>query len=781
MSREQHQRAKALFLEICDLSASERAARLDSVCGEDEGLRAQVHAMLAVDETGHGAPLDLPLEVPGGLAAGERLDGRYVVRERLGEGGLGEVWLADQLQPIQRLVAVKVVKLGMDTRQVLARFDAERQTLGILDHPNIAKVLDAGTTGAGRPYFAMEYIQGQPLTVFAREHGLGLRERLDLFLTVCDAAQYAHQKGIIHRDLTPSNVLVSDATGVAQCKVIDFGIAKAVGGRGGGSALATLEHQVIGTPSYMSPEQAAGSRDVDTRTDVYALGVLLHELLTDTTPFEAKRFASSSLLEVARILREEQPPRPSTRLEGADERGSSASRIRAEEVRGDLDWIVLKAMEKEVDRRYGTAQALAEDVRRHLDHIPIRARPPSRTYRVQKFVRRNRLLVVAGVLLLATLLVGIVSTSRARDRALTAEAEAGQREAEAIAARDAEVAARIEAEGALEEADEAVRFLSNVLGAPDPERLGQDVRVLDVLDLAEESLPRDFADRPRVEVRLRRSLGIVFRRLGMLDRAEVNLERALVLGRTAYPEGHTALLSLLGSLTSLYDDQMRFEKSEPLHREVLALRTSLNGPHDRRTLGARCNFGLFLFDQYRFGEAEGELRPTLADMREHLEPDDPFLVVCTQGLGNVLMNLGRLDEAEELFEVVRELAAAAGPSGGSMQANAIGSLAEVAYSRGHLEEALALFAESSAVRAERLPPDHWTVGQQDLRCAVILHDLGRMEEALDRLRSAYEIYVPVYGADHVVVVEVVNLAIEWHESLGDAAAVDEWRAKLPGE
>ena len=604
MSRELHQRAKALFLEVCDLPGPERSARLDGACGADEALRAQVEAMLGVDETGHGAPLDRPFELTGGLTAGERLDGRYLVRERIGEGGLGEVWLADQLQPIQRPVAVKVVKLGMDTRQVLARFEAERQTLGILDHPNIAKVLDAGTTGAGRPYFAMEFIQGQPLTEYARGHGLGLRERLDLFLTVCEAAQYAHQKGIIHRDLTPSNVLVTDATGAAQCKVIDFGIAKAVGGRAGTTTLATLEHQVIGTPSYMSPEQAAGSLDVDTRTDVYALGVLLHELLTDTTPFEAERLAKSSLVEVARILREEQPLRPSTRLAESREREGAGARIRADEVRGDLDWIVLKAIEKERERRYGTAQALAEDVRRHLDHVPILARPPSRMYRVQKFVRRNRLLVVGGVLLLATLLVGIVSTSRARDRALIAEAEAEQREAEAIAARDAEVAARIEAEGALEEADEAVRFLSNVLGAPDPERLGQDVRVLDVLDLAEESLPRDFADRPRVEVRLRRSLGIVFWRLGMLDRAEVNLERALELGRLAYPEGHTTLLSLLGSLTSLYDDQMRFDASEPLHREVLVLRARLNGPHDRRTLGARCNFGLFLFDQYRFEEAE---------------------------------------------------------------------------------------------------------------------------------------------------------------------------------
>jgi WD40 repeat protein/serine/threonine protein kinase len=431
---------ESLFHQARGLPPGERAAFLEQACGGDDALRGRVEVLLQAHDNpgsflgGPAAPPEAsgrPRPSPEG--PGSRV-GPYKLLQQIGEGGMGTVWMAEQAQPVQRKVALKVVKPGMDSANVLARFEAERQALALMDHPHIAKVLDAGATDAGRPYFVMELIKGVPLTHYCDERRLTPRQRLALFVPVCQAVQHAHTKGIIHRDLKPSNVMVCLYDGRPVPKVIDFGIAKAMGPKLTERTLFTEFGSVVGTLEYMSPEQAELNQlDIDTRSDIYVLGVLLYELLTGTTPLERKRLKGASLLEALRLIREEEPPRPSTRLSTTAElpaiaasRGVEPKRLRGL-VRGELDWIVLKALEKDRARRYETANALAADLERYLADEPVLACPPSAGYRLRKFVRRNKRPVLAAASLLALLVAGIVGTTIGLVRALAAEKLAGDR------------------------------------------------------------------------------------------------------------------------------------------------------------------------------------------------------------------------------------------------------------------------------------------------------------------------------------------------------------------
>jgi len=366
---------------------------------------------------------------PDDQAVGQSI-GPYKLLERLGEGGWGTVYVAEQQKPVRRRVALKVIKLGMDTRQVVARFEAERQALAMMDHPNIAKVLDAGATETGRPYFVMELVRGVKITKYCDLNKLSTAQRLDLFIMVCQAVQHAHQKGIIHRDLKPSNIMITLHDGVPVPKVIDFGIAKATEGRLTDATIYTQLQQFIGTPAYMSPEQAEMSGlDVDTRSDIYSLGVLLYELLTGRTPFDPKELTSLGVDAMRRVIREEDPPRPSTKLSTleADTLTATAKQRHTEAphlihgIRGDLDWIVMKCLEKDRTRRYETANALAADIRRHLSNEPIVAHPPGSLYRFQKLVRRNKLAFGAGVAVAVVLLLGTVVSTWQALRAMQAQ------------------------------------------------------------------------------------------------------------------------------------------------------------------------------------------------------------------------------------------------------------------------------------------------------------------------------------------------------------------------
>src|SRR5262245_43758195 len=436
---ESHQREAAIFDAAMDLPPEQRAAHLDQACGGDAALRQRIEALLKaceskcefLDSPNDPAALG-PTKVspPGFEKAGDRI-GRYKLLQQIGEGGCGVVYMAEQLEPVSRRVALKIIKLGMDTKSVIARFEAERQALALMDHPNIAKVLDAGATETGRPYFVMELVRGMKITEYCDEAKLSTTARLDLFMQVCAAIQHAHQKGIIHRDIKPSNILVTVNDGVAVPKVIDFGIAKATSGQKlTNKTLFTAFEQFIGTPAYMSPEQATlTSLDIDTRSDIYALGVLLYEMLTGKTPFDAKELLAAGLDEMRRTIREKEPDRPSTRLSTlpgnelsttAQRRGIDALHL-VSELRGDLDWIVMKALDKDRARRYETANGLAADIERHLNNESVVACPPSRFYRLQKTVRRHKLAFAASAAVSTALLIGIIVSTWQAVRASRAE------------------------------------------------------------------------------------------------------------------------------------------------------------------------------------------------------------------------------------------------------------------------------------------------------------------------------------------------------------------------
>jgi len=419
-------REEAIFNGAKVLPPADRAAYLQAACGEDSRLRQRIEVLLQSHEQAgdflEPEPAQPPPRPSGTIVVtapptekpGDSI-GHYKIREQLGEGGCGVVYVAEQTEPVRRRVALKVIKLGMDTRSVIARFEAERQALAMMDHPNIARVLDAGTTENGRPYFVMELVRGIKLTDYCDQNQLNTAERLDLFIQVCHAVQHAHQKGIIHRDLKPSNILVTLHDGTPVPKVIDFGIAKATEGRLTNLTVYTELHQFIGTPAYMSPEQAEMSGlDVDTRSDIYSLGVLLYELLTGRTPFDPQELLRSGLDEMRRTIREKEPLRPSTRLSTLIDADLTAVAKRHSEeaprlihfIRGDLDWIVMKALEKDRTRRFETANALAADVQRFLKYEPVDARPPSNTYRLQKLVRRNKTVFAAAGAVVGALILG---------------------------------------------------------------------------------------------------------------------------------------------------------------------------------------------------------------------------------------------------------------------------------------------------------------------------------------------------------------------------------------
>ncbi len=527
-----------LFHTALSMPAADRPAYLADACASDESVRQRIEGLLrAHDNPGSfltdrlplpGATIDQPMpERPGTVI------GSYKLLQQIGEGGMGTVYMAEQTHPVQRKVALKVIKTGMDSAQVIARFEAERQALAVMDHVNIARVFDGGETppayagGSPRPYFVMELVHGIPITKYCDDNHLAPRQRLELFIPVCQAIQHAHQKGIIHRDIKPSNVMITLYDGKPVPKVIDFGVAKATEQKLTERTLFTQYGAMVGTLEYMSPEQAEMSAlGVDTRSDIYSLGVLLYELLTGNTPLTHKRMNEGVYAEILRMIKEEEPPKPSTRLSDSGEALASISSNRHMEpakltrlVRGELDWIVMKTLEKDRNRRYETAKDFAADVQRYLADEPVLACPPSGWYRFRKFVRRNRGPVSAASVVLLALIVGVAGTTLGLVRAEQQRQIAQENEQKAVAAADAEKKAKQSAEAREAETKAVLEFVENkIIAAARPEGqaggLGREVTLRKALETALPFVDQSFSNQPLIEARLRLTHGSVVRELG---------------------------------------------------------------------------------------------------------------------------------------------------------------------------------------------------------------------------------------------------------------------------
>ena len=497
--------------------------------------------------------------------------GAYRILATLGSGGMGVVYKAEQRHPVRRLVAVKLIKLGMDTRHVIARFESERQALAMMDHPNVARVLDAGATDTGRPYFVMEYVPGEPINNYCDKNRLTTDERLQLFMQVCDAIQHAHQKGIIHRDLKPGNVLVEYRDGKAVPKVIDFGIAKATSLAGLTEKTLYTEHgQMIGTPEYVSPEQAETSGlDVDTRTDIYSLGVLLYELLTGSLPFDPKELRTVSYAQMQQLIREQDPPKPSTKLTklGEEQASEIAKHRRTErralsrQIRGELDWIILKAMEKDRSRRYETAAALSMDIARHLRDEPVSAGPPTATYRVGKFVKRHVIGLTAGAAVVGALVIGL---GLAVSGFYTAREQ-----------RDRAEVARADAERAKKRSEAINEFLRQQLTAVDPNQ----AKVMDnSLDNMLQRSKELFGDNRALIAAVLTSRATALRAGGQLDEAERALNEALDDYRLLYGSEHPTVAATLASIGQIQIDRGDYAAAERPLRQSLEIKRRFSGP-----------------------------------------------------------------------------------------------------------------------------------------------------------------------------------------------------------
>ncbi len=742
----------------------EQAAYLDAVCAGNDDLKAQVEALLKAHATDPGF-LEEPAGPLGGRTQAPPLSGDatqsppapaaehagtvigpYKLLQEIGEGGMGTVYMAEQAHPVQRKVALKLIKAGMDSRQIIARFEVERQALALMDHPNIAKVLDAGTTGSGRPYFVMELVKGVPITRYCDEHHLTPRERLELFVPVCQAVQHAHQKGIIHRDLKPSNVMVCIYDGKPTPKLIDFGVAKATGSKLTERTLYTEFGAIVGTFEYMSPEQAVLDQlDVDTRSDIYSLGVLLYELLTGTTPLEQKRIKQVAILELLRLVREEEATRPSTRL-GTTEALPSIAANRGTEpkklsglMRGELDWIMMKALEKDRARRYETASAFAADVRHYLDDQPVLAGPPGASYRVRKFVRRNRGPVLAASLVLLALVGGVIGTSLGLLRAeRTARAE---RQAKETAQRR------------LTQIEKANEILGSIFKDLNPEAAEQEGKPLQALlgerlDQATTELEGEVIGDSLAVARMQLTLGVSQLGLGYADKAIRLLSKARTTFTDQLGPDHSDTLQSMNQLAWGYQDAGKLDLALPLFKETLERRKATLGPDHKDTLQSMNNLALDYQEAGKLDLALPLHEETLERRKATLGPDHEETLQSMNNLALGYRAAGKLDLALPLFEeTVRLTKAKLGPDR-AHTLTTMNNLALTYRDSGKLDLALPLFEETLKRRKAKFGPDHPdTLGSMN-SLALSYQDSGKLDLALPLFEEILKPIKTKFGPDH---------------------------------
>jgi eukaryotic-like serine/threonine-protein kinase len=776
--------------------------------------------------------------------------GAYRVLRHIGEGGMGEVWLAEQQHPLRRQVALKLIKPGMDSRQVVARFEAERQALALMDHPAIATVFDGGTTPGGRPYFAMEYVKGEPITIYCDRLRLSTEDRLSLFIQVCEGVQHAHQKGVIHRDLKPSNLLVTIREEGPVPKIIDFGVAKATSQPLTDHPLYTAIGAMIGTPEYMSPEQAeSGGLDIDTRTDIYALGVILYELLTGAVPLGQKELRPGGLTEMTRVLRDIEPPRPSTRItQLGPESAQIAERRRtqphklASSLRGDLDWITMKALDKDRTRRYATASALAADVRHHLRHEPVSAGPPSKIYRTRKFIRRHRFGVAAGTIAAAAL-IAVAAITVVQAGRIARERDRANQEAEA--------------------AKQAIDFLTGLFKVSDPsESRGNAVTAREILDQGALKVESELAGQPEVQGRLMTTMGTVFQSLGLYKDSGTLLRKSLEIRRRVYGDRHVAvaeslhnlgvlegdigdyaaaerslsdaaalreallprsaeLAETIGAQAGLAHERGEFPRAESLQRRRLEIVRALPGRHDAEIGDALNDLAMAIEESKAdYKTAKVLLKESLTLRQAAYGKNHPLIA---QSLNNLAMAHYRdqeLDAAEPLFREALAMNRTVYGSKHREIANLTNNLGLLLRDRGNYRGANEMFAESVRINRELVGPNHlgvaigltnwgesvrrsgdfkaaasifrevlaiyvialpndpWQQAGPKSMLAMCLVEQKQFREAEELVTSAYRSLHERFPDDHPRVQRVTERAVSLYDAWGKREQAAEWRAKL---
>jgi serine/threonine protein kinase len=676
----------------------------------------------------------LSMPAPGGAAAGQI--GPYRLLQMLGEGGMGEVWLAEQKTPIHRTVALKLIKAGMDTKSVAARFESERQALALMDHPSIARVFDAGATPEGRPYFAMEYVPGLSITEYCDKHRLTIKERLELFMQVCEGVQHAHQKAIIHRDLKPSNVLVVEQDNKAVPKIIDFGLAKAISQPLTDKTMFTELGVMLGTPEYMSPEQAdQREQNIDTRTDVYSLGVILYQLLVGALPFEAKALRAAGLEEILRKIREEEPSKPSTRIRSMGTSSAASAQNRREEprsfaqhVQGELDWITMKALEKDRVRRYGTASELSADISRYLRNEPVIAGPATAGYRMQKYAARHRIALgtAAGLLVL---LSGFAITQTVELRRITEERNRATRE------RD--------------RATRITDFMTSMFKVSDPsEARGNSITAREILDKASTNIETGLAKDPELQAQMMHVMGDVYDNLGLYPRAQLLQQRSVEIRQRVLGPEHLDTLKSVNSLAIVFQQQGHYADAEKLYRQTLDVSRRVLGPEHPITLGTMNNLAALLDHQGHYAEAEKLHRETLDISCRVLGPEHPSTLKSMMNLANVLWSEGRYAEAEKLhretLDIRRRVLGPEHPD----TLNSMVNLANDLGSESHYAEAEKLNRETLDIERRVLGPEHpITLGTMS-NLANVLDEEGHYAEAEKLNRETLDIQRRVVGPEH---------------------------------
>jgi len=761
-SPQRDERVMAIVTEALRRLPGERDEYVRDACQGDEALLREVGEAVEWEARMSGFLRDpaASAEPAGGLSApstGTAI-GPYRLLEKIGEGGMAEVWRAEQTTPVRRTVAIKLIKAGMESKAMIARFESERQALALMDHPAIARVFDAGATAEGRPYFVMEYVPGIPITQYCDRHRLSTRERLELFIQVCEGVQHAHQKAIIHRDLKPSNVLITVQDGKPAVKIIDFGVAKALAQRLTEKTMFTEMGMLVGTPEYMSPEQAElTGRNVDTRTDVYSLGLILYELLVGALPFDSKELRRAGFAEILRRIREEDPPRPSTRFRTLGDSLAESARNRktepgvlARQLQGDLDWIAMKALEKDQTRRYGSPSDLAAEIGRYLRDEPVLASPPSVAYRAGKFARRHRagVGVATGVLLLV---LGFAITMTVQARRIARERDRANREAE--------VSRRVQ------------DFLTGMFQMVDPyQARGNSITVREMLDKGAKKIDTELAGQPVIQAQMMHTMGVVYQNIGLYKQAKPLIERAIETRRRVLGPEHLDTLTSVSSLAFWYLAQGRPADAEKLLRETLPVLRRTVGPGHRQTLLTMNRLGQALMVRHHPQEAEKLFREGLEVAGRVLGPEDVYTIQNRGSLGRAYDAEHRYDEADvALREALATARRVLGPDHFTTLAFMTDIGQHLMYTKRY-REAATLFEEVLEAKVRVLGPEHGVTlwARSDLATAYM--EEHRFAEADRIFRETLAIQRRVHGENNT------NTALTYY-NLGCLAALQGHRAE----